>query len=519
MKDKSTDEIGLAILSGSDDEATAVDTAIPLKARKNRDGSAVGLHGEHAVPRVKADDVQDRETVGAAADQPPKARRRPLVWTALALAAVVGIGGGVAYYIYALSYESTDDAFIEGHVIAVSPRVAGHVAKVCVDDNQWVQQGDLLAELDPRDFEARLAAAEASLSAARAGQRSRSIGADVTQITSTAGVDEASAAVDGAQSGVETARAAVATAKSQHAQAQAQLASAQAGLEQAKSDLLAADARQQRAAAFMKRIAALVPEHAASQDTLEEAEAAQRVTAADVAAVRQRITAQEAAVQQAAAAVAAAESGVRQAESGVNGQLSAVGRAEAHRTAAKSAPKQVAQSRSQTNVAEAEVARAEAEVRQAQLNLSYTKIYAPISGHVTRKSVEIGTHVQLGQPLLALVDPDVWVLANFKETQLTQMRPGQPVTVTIDTNPGVKLAAHVDSIQRGSGAHFSLLPPENATGNYVKVVQRVPVKIVFDNFKQIEHYGLGPGMSVVPTVKIDEPGRPTAAAAGVSASR
>ena len=357
-----------------------------------------------------------------------------------------------------------------------------------------------------------MAAAEAALSAARAGQKSRSIGADVTEITSTAGVDEASAAVEGARAAVETARAAVATAKSQQAQAQAQLAAVQAGLKQAQADLLAAEARQQRAGAFLKRIAALVPEHAASQDSLEEAVAAERVAAADVSAVRQRIAAQEAAVRQAEAAVAAAQSGVRQAESGVAGQQAALGRAEAQRAASKSAPKQVAQSRSQTDVAEAEAARAEAEAKQARLNLSYTKIYAPISGHVTRKSVEIGTHVQIGQPLLALVDPDVWVIANFKETQLAKMQPGQPVTVTVDAHPGVKLAAHVDSVQRGSGARFSLLPPENATGNYVKVVQRVPVKIVFDDLKQIEQYALGPGMSVVPTVKIDEPGTTNVAA-------
>jgi membrane fusion protein (multidrug efflux system) len=175
--------------------------------------------------------------------------------------------------------------------------------------------------------------------------------------------------------------------------------------------------------------------------------------------------------------------------------------------ATKSAPKQVAQSRSQSDAAEAEIARAEAEVKQAQLNLSYTKVYAPISGHVTRKSVEQGAYVQTGQPLLALVDPDLWVVANFKETQLAKMQPGQPVTVTVDTHPDVTFAAHVDSVQRGSGARFSLLPPENATGNYVKVVQRVPVKIVFDDLKQVEPYALGPGMSVVPTVKISERGR------------
>ena len=146
--------------------------------------------------------------------------------------------------------------------------------------------------------------------------------------------------------------------------------------------------------------------------------------------------------------------------------------------------------------------KAEAEAAQARLNLSYTKIYAPISGHVTRKSVEVGTHVQVGQPLLALVDPDIWVLANFKETQLAKMQPGQPATVTVDTHPGVKFAAHVDSLQRGSGARFSLLPPENATGNYVKVVQRVPVKIVFDDLKQIEQYELGPGCRSCPRSRL-----------------
>jgi membrane fusion protein, multidrug efflux system len=165
------------------------------------------------------------------------------------------------------------------------------------------------------------------------------------------------------------------------------------------------------------------------------------------------------------------------------------------------------------------VRQAEAELKQARLNNSYTKVYAPVAGLVTRKSVEAGAFVQVGQPLLAIVDPNVWVIANFKETQLAKMRPGQPVTVTIDTHSGVKLAAHIDSVQRGSGARFSLLPPENATGNYVKVVQRVPVKIVFDDLKQVEQYGLGPGMSVVPIVNIDDSGRSATATAAALTSR
>ena len=158
-------------------------------------------------------------------------------------------------------------------------------------------------------------------------------------------------------------------------------------------------------------------------------------------------------------------------------------------------------------MAEAQAACAQADLDQARLNLSYTKICAPVSGRVTRKSVEPGSYVQVGETLLAVVEPDVWVLASFKETQLTDMRPGQPVSVSVDTYPGVEFAAHVDSIQRGTGARFSLLPPENATGNYVKVVQRVPVKIVFDDRKQVEQYLLGPGMSVVPTVNTGAPGK------------
>ncbi len=484
-----------------------------------RDGSAMEIPSDDVGQRLRADSGQELETFNAEPTPPARASRRPWVWALVFVAAVAAIGGGVTYYLYSLSYESTDDAFLDGHVVAVSPRVAGHVAKVYVTDNQWVRQGDLLAELDPREFDARLAAAEAGLAAARAGQKSRSIGADVTEITSAAGVDEASAAVEGAGAGVEMCRAAVATAKSQQAQAQAQVAAAQAGWKQAQADLVAAEARQLRAGALLKRIQSLVPQHAASQDSLDEAVAAEQVAAADVSAARQRIMAQEAAVGQAEAAVTAAQSGVRQAESGIAAQQGALGRAEAQRAASRSAPKQVAQSQSQTNVAEAEVARAKAEVEQARLNLAYTKIHAPISGHVTRKSVEMGAYVQTGQPLLALVDPDVWVIANFKETQLARMRPGQPVTVTVDAHPGVSLAAHVDSLQRGSGARFSLLPPENATGNYVKVVQRVPVKLVFDDPKQVQQYALGPGMSVLPTVKVSESGSTSVAAGGISTSR
>jgi membrane fusion protein (multidrug efflux system) len=440
----------------------------------------------------------------------PAAARRPWAWPLIGALAVAAVAAAVVYYFYSLGRESTDDAFIEGHIVPVSSRVAGHVAKVYVSDNQWVRAGELLLELDAKDFEARLAGAEAGLAMAQAGHNTRSIGADVTEITSTAGVDEARAAVEGARADVATGRAAVAAAESQVAQAKAQLTAARAGLEAAQADVRAAEARRQLTRTHLDRIRDLVPQHAVSQQSFDESDAADRVAEADLAAARQRVNAQEATVKQGQAAVTAAECGLTQAEAGVLVRQAASGRAEAKLAGANSAPRQVAESRSETHAAGAQVDRAAADLKQAKLNLSYTKIFAPTDGHITRKSIEPGAYVQVGQALLALVEPDVWVVANFKETQLTRMRPGQPAVVQVDAYPGVSFAAHVDSIQRGSGAHFSLLPPENATGNYVKVVQRVPVKIVFDDPRQAAEHLLGPGMSVVPTVNVRAP-QPAAA--------
>ncbi len=295
---------------------------------------------------------------------------------------------------------------------------------------------------------------------------------DVTQVTVTAGVNESSASLDAAKAAVETARAAVVTANSLLEQAHAQLASAQAALMQAQADVEADDARYDRAATHLKRLQGLLPHHATSQESLDEARAAERVAHASAAATREKIHAAEAVVKQAEATVAAAQSGLQQAQTRVTASLADQARAAAQLAAAQTAPQQVAQSKFQKSVAEAEVERAKANCRQAELNLSYTKIYAPVAGHVTRKNLEPGAFVQVGQAVCALVEPVVWVIANFKETQLSRMKPGQRVEVEVDTYPEAKFAAHVESIQRGAGARFSLLPPENATGNYVKVVQR-----------------------------------------------
>ena len=280
--------------------------------------------------------------------------RRFVVLAILAVLVVVGLAVGIPYLLYLRAHVSTDDAFIEAHVVTVSPRVASYVSRLHIDDNVHVDAGALLVELDPRDFEARLN------------------------------------------------------------QARANLAAAQAEAVRAHTDAL--------------RYETLVKRGFVSRQDRDNAVARDRTAAA---AVDQN----------------------------------------------------------------------EAAVRQAELDLSYTKIYAPEAGRITRKSVEVGNYVEAGQTIFSIVPDTVWVVANFKETQLRDMRPGQPAVIKVDAYPGLRFHGHVDSIQAGAGARFSLLPPENATGNYVKVVQRVPVKIVIDDPPDPNHV-LGPGMSVVPEVRV-----------------
>jgi membrane fusion protein (multidrug efflux system) len=322
-----------------------------------------------------------------------------------------------------------------------------------------VKQGDLLVELDPRDFEARLAQAAANLAAAVAQHQGATINVRVVDTTSGAGVQQAEAAVQTAQRQVDGARS---------------------RLEQARAQVAAAQAEATRAAADAKRYEQILQSGGVSRQERDNAVAAASTADANLNAARK-------------AEQAAADS-VRQAEA----QLQ---EARARLASAKAAPDQVAYSRAQANQVAAQIAQFEAAVHQAALDLSYTKIYAPDSGRITRKTVEPGVYVQVGQTLFWIVPDQVWVVANFKETQLRYMRPGQPATVRVDAYPDRVFKGHVDSIQSGAGARFSLLPPENATGNYVKVVQRVPVKIFIDDPPDPNHV-LGPGMSVVPEVKV-----------------
>jgi membrane fusion protein (multidrug efflux system) len=239
-----------------------------------------------------------------------------------------------------------------------------------------------------------------------------------------------------------------------------------------------------------------------SRQRLDQAIAAARTANAQVDAANEKVAAQEAQISEARAATSAESANTQRAESQVGAARAQVNEALGRLEQANTAPQQVAVSEAQAASAGANIEQLQAAVDDAELQMSYTKIYAPETGRVTRKSVEVGALVQVGQPLLAIVPGDVWVTANFKESQVGNIRPGQGVDVTVDAYPGRVFKAHVDSIQAGTGSRFSLIPPENATGSYVKVVQRVPVKIVFEPNQIDSQQLLAPGMSAVPEVKI-----------------
>ena len=427
--------------------------------------------------------------------------RRPAFLIIAALVLIVGAIIGVRYWLYARSHESTDDAFIDGRVVQLSPKVTGYVAKVYVKDNQQVKEGDLIAELDARDYETRLSQARAALAAGEAQQRQAQTGVELTRANTRANVQQASAVVQQARTGVRSAQAAAAAERSRITQAGASVSTAEAGAAQARAQVNAAEAEATRANADVERYQALYEKDEISRQRLDQAIATSRTANAQVEAARQRVAAAEAQVAEARSSQVTAAENARRAATQIGGAQAGVGEALGRLAQASTGPQQVAVSEAQVRTAGANIEQLRAAVEQAELDLSYTKIYAPETGRVTRKSIEEGALVQAGQPLMALVTSEVWVTANFKEDQIGKLRPGETVDVEVDAYPDKVFRAHVDSIQAGTGSAFSLLPPENATGNYVKVVQRVPVKIVFDETPDPNHM-LSPGMSVTPEVKI-----------------
>jgi membrane fusion protein, multidrug efflux system len=418
-------------------------------------------------------------------EKPPK-NRRALRLGGIALL-VLAAAGGALYYVRSQAYESTDNAFTEANVIQVSPRAAGQVIRVYVQDNQHVDKGDLLVEIDPQDYQVRAEEAHGRLADVNARMGGAQSNLTLTTTVTGAQLAEANAAAKAAQEQIVILQARI---KSDEASAQA----AQAAVAQAQAHERAAKAETDRAAADSVRYRSLFAKDEVSRQQLDRMETAASAALAAHDAASQAVEAARAQQAQVRASQAATEAAIRQAESLL---VQAQGRV----TEAGAGPQQVKARQADLAALQAQIGQVGASVKGAELALSYTKIYAPESGYVTRKEVEPGNFVQISQPLMALVSDSVWVVANFKETQLANMRPGQQVSMKLDAFPQLRLRGHIDSIQTGTGARFSLLPAENATGNYVKVIQRVPVKIVLDEAPPAG-YRIGPGMSVAPEVKV-----------------
>jgi membrane fusion protein (multidrug efflux system) len=413
---------------------------------------------------------------------------RRLVRVLLVLSLVGAVGYGVWLYLYSRNHVWTDDANVEGSVVVVSARVPGPVARIHVRDNEEIREGQVMIEIDPRDYEIRVEQARAALAMAVASERSARTEVPLTRETSESRILQAQAAVEASRVAIEVGRAQV-------AEARARLEGRRAAVAAAHADAAAAEATLDRARREHERMARLVAQGLVSVQDHDTSETAERTARAVLEAARRRLTQAEREAEQAAAEQRTRELGVAQAER-------RTGESEAFLTEAESQRAQVPMKEAGAGRAAASVQQAQADLAAAELQLAKARVRAPVDGVVAKKTVELGQLVQPGQPLLAIVPlHGVWVVANFKETQVARIRPGQAVTVAVDTFPDRVFRGRVESISAGTGSRFSLLPPENATGNWVKVVQRVPVKILLDGYRANPHI-LRPGMSVTVTVDV-----------------
>jgi membrane fusion protein (multidrug efflux system) len=393
-------------------------------------------------------------------------------WRIIAIAVVVLLLVAGIFWWRTRGHESTDDAQVDGHITQIAARVGGPVIRVNVTNNMAVKAGDVLVQIDPREYEIAVQRAKAELADAQANAAAARTGVPIAQVETRSGVSTASG-------GVQEAEAAVEGSAQQTEAARSNLVAAQARLRER-------EATATKTARDVERFRGLVQKDEISQQQFDAA-----VAQADAA---------RAAADAAKSDVASAQTAIGVAEQRTRQLRGAAAQARANLASAQTAPQQLKVTEARASAADARVQQAQAALAQAELNLEHACVKAPTDGVVSRKTVEVGQVVQPGQPLMALVDlVDVWVTANFKETQLKAMHPGQTASVEVDALGGREFRAHVDSIAPATGAKFSLLPPENATGNYVKVVQRIPVKIVFEPGQDTDHR-LRPGMSVTPTV-------------------
>jgi membrane fusion protein, multidrug efflux system len=397
--------------------------------------------------------------------------QQPRVRIGIGIVLLLGLGA-VVWAWSTSGRESTDDAQVDAHLTQMSARVGGTVTKVAVDDNQLVEAGALLVQLDPSDYQVAVDKAKAELADAEANALAAQSSVPITSTTTT--------------SNVTTARGGITQAQSSVAASEKEIEAARARIVSAQAKLREAEANAAKSARDVERLRGLLAKDEVSQQMFDATSATAE--------------AQKATVDSSRSQVAEAEAGLRVAESKLAQAHASEQQANAELQTAQTGPSQVTATKARAAAAEAHAQQARATLAQAELNLKYTTVTAPVRGIVSKKGVNVGQVVAAGQPLFAIVQiDDVWVTANFKETQLKEMRPGQRAVVSVDAYGGKDFTGKVDSISGATGARFSLLPPENATGNFVKVVQRVPVKIVLDPGQDPDHR-LRPGMSVTPTV-------------------
>ncbi len=413
---------------------------------------------ETEAPHKQDEEGANGEGSGAQAEQPRQKSRRRFIIILVVAILLVGVG---LFYWHSTFYEDTDDAQINGHLIQISSRINGNVLSVPVVENQRVKAGDLIVQLDPKDYQTALNQAEANLAASEANFQSNTVNVPVTSVS------------------VTTNLAAIASTLSQSKDAVVQ---AQQQLDASRSAIAQADANYIKAKLDVERYTPLVQRDVISKQQFDQAVATAK--------------ADEAALAQARQTASAGETAVRMAQDRVV-------QTRAQLENAKTAPEQIRIQKARASQAGAQVDQARANLEQARLNLSYCRIVAPVDGIITRKSVEVGQNVSVGQNMTTLVSlNDIYITANFKETQLDHMRAGQPVVFSVDAYGGAKYDGVVTQIGGATGSVLSLFPPENATGNYVKVVQRVPVRIDLKDPSEDRDHLLRPGLSVEPKVRV-----------------
>jgi membrane fusion protein, multidrug efflux system len=492
---------------------------------------------------------------------PAKAKKRnlPIVLLILGVGAIAGSHYGYNYWQYASSHQETDNAIVAGHIYPVSTRINGTVAEVLVKENQIVKKGQLLVKLDPRDYEIKVQQAQAALETAQrqaeAAHANIALSSETTDAKTTqaqgdissmmaaiatseatlreaeAGVSNSEALVTEAQAGIPQAQAKVMQAEAGIPQAQAKVTEAQAGIAGAQAQLAQAEANLEKTQADYARYQGLEAEGAIARQQLDSAKAAYEVALAQKRSAQEAILQAKARLSQAQQGVNSAQAELTQAQEGVKqaqakvaqtqvGVISAQARvsqaqegvkqAQAKLEASKGGLQQVTATKNQTTInrsqydaAQSAIGQAQVALKDAQLQLSYTNIIAATDGKIGKKNVEIGQRIQPGSPLMAIVGNELWVVANFKETQLEKMKPGQKVEIKLDAFPHQTFEGKLDSFSPASGAQFSLLPPDNATGNFTKIVQRVPVKVFFNSLSLNGYESrISPGMSAIVNVQL-----------------